>query len=228
MPECTDKMTGTLLHSYELGLLSEPERTRFELHLVECKHCLDELQSFETASRLLVSNGDVGAVLEQTLQGDAVPGSLLRRVWRRLWPQGPVVFKPAILYALLLALLLPAFYGLQGPRELGFQEFQQVIELTPTRSASVATLRKSVGDLGIITFNFRGLEQAESYHLSIQSEDGTVVYDNPEYGSAGEYGRGSLMLPVSELEPGRYELSIENAQSQRAPTRRVHYFRVTE
>ena len=40
---CTDKNIGELIGSYELGLLSEDERRKFENHLFECEYCFQSL-----------------------------------------------------------------------------------------------------------------------------------------------------------------------------------------
>jgi len=40
---CTDPTTGQLIGSYELGLLSDEERKRFESHALECDDCFQDL-----------------------------------------------------------------------------------------------------------------------------------------------------------------------------------------
>ena len=40
---CSDGSVGELLAAYEMGLLSEEDRVRFEQHVVECPTCLAQL-----------------------------------------------------------------------------------------------------------------------------------------------------------------------------------------
>jgi len=56
MKECTNKKIGQLIASYELGLLNEREKTRFENHALECPHCLEELERLYPKLKTLYEN----------------------------------------------------------------------------------------------------------------------------------------------------------------------------
>ncbi|MCP4566861.1 MAG: tetratricopeptide repeat protein [FCB group bacterium] len=59
MDGCRDKRFENLLHAYELGLLSEPDREELELHLMECESCLARTRSFLEPARLLRYDPDL-------------------------------------------------------------------------------------------------------------------------------------------------------------------------
>jgi hypothetical protein len=51
--ECTDESVGTLLGPYCLGILSDEDQERFELHLFDCEFCRQELEEMlPVATRL--------------------------------------------------------------------------------------------------------------------------------------------------------------------------------
>ncbi len=45
--KCIDRKTGALATRYQLGLLSGEEQERFELHLLKCSACVDEIEKMD-------------------------------------------------------------------------------------------------------------------------------------------------------------------------------------
>ena len=62
--DCNDRQTARLLHAYELGLLSDEDRERVELHIHQCEKCFQELKETEQAARLLKYDAQVNRVIE--------------------------------------------------------------------------------------------------------------------------------------------------------------------
>jgi len=53
MADCKDEQFQNMIHAYELDLLSAEDKKAFEIHLLECSHCLNTVREFEkTASHL--------------------------------------------------------------------------------------------------------------------------------------------------------------------------------
>ena len=50
---CTDPGTGSMVGSYELGVLTGTEKRRFEAHLLQCDHCFQELYRAESVASLV-------------------------------------------------------------------------------------------------------------------------------------------------------------------------------
>ncbi len=70
MSSCRDRQLGAMLHHYELGLLSDEDRLRFEAHLLECDNCYERLDRFEKAARLMRTDDSVRAAVSD--QGEPV------------------------------------------------------------------------------------------------------------------------------------------------------------
>ncbi len=212
MTKCTNRDAGNLLHGYEIGILSEEECGRFETHLLECEYCHDLLISFQRQASLLKTGKRVRAFIEDALPEEVGHESALSRIWRHLWPNAPLVLRPAVVYVLVLLLAIPAYQGLRKPGLLTVTEFKQSIHLSPTRAAG-RSLKKSAGDIVLVTFQFDGYRSGGTYQIVIKSEDGAVVYCNNEFSGFDEREIGSLSLAISEMEPGKYRLIISDLQS---------------
>ena len=88
---CTETETGALLTAYELGLLVEPERTRFEGHLAECEACQDSL--YEMAPYISALHDNPADAAARFAEGQtALPAEAgagwLRRIAQVVWPAG--------------------------------------------------------------------------------------------------------------------------------------------
>ena len=59
MSECIDKKLGKLLYAYELGMLQESDRDTFEVHLLECPFCHEQVSQMADAADLLRRDQDV-------------------------------------------------------------------------------------------------------------------------------------------------------------------------
>ena len=65
MSKCINEEIGAMLHAYELGMLSEEDSNRVEVHLLECPHCNQMFLEFLQAARALRSDTEVRPVLEK-------------------------------------------------------------------------------------------------------------------------------------------------------------------
>lgn len=226
MSKCKDPDLGVLLHAYELNVLSEEDIERFEIHLLGCEHCFDQLKNFEQEAALLTSDDEV-----RELVGDAVREEypqaelLLRRLWRYIWPDTPVVFKPALAYLLILLMILPAYHGLKKFTE-GQIRAVQTISLFPGRSTAEDVFKISVGDDGLISFVFRGAVVGESYRVVIECEDGRVVFRDDAFRRFDEYETGRLLLPIVKMKPGGYRLVITDPRVEPPLNKQEYSFKI--
>ena len=104
---CTDPTTGQLIGSYELGLLSDEERKRFEAHTLQCEHCFQDL--YRTAP----------------LIAKMKPASPARR--RRAWP----VLLGAAAALVLIIFAARTFGPSQPPEQLRGTEQGSVVVYAP-------------------------------------------------------------------------------------------------
>jgi hypothetical protein len=230
MSKCTNPKLGDLLHVYELNALSEEDIERFEIHLLECEYCFEQLKSFERQANLLASDEEVKELIrESTMEEYAQPESFLKKLWRYIWPETPLLFKPALAYLLILLLILPAYYGLRKVTETGTETEigpVQNISLTPLRSMGEDVFKISLGKDGLINFVFEGAITGKSYQVIIKSIDGKVVYQDDAFKEFDEYRMGRLLLPLNKMKMGDYQLIITDPQREPPLNRQEYSFRI--
>ena len=228
MSKCTGPEIGALLPAYELNTESEENIERFEMHLLQCEYCFERLRRFEQQASLLSSDDDVKKLVRET-GGDArsQQQTLLRRLWRYVWPEAPLVFKPALAYLLILFMILPAYWGVRELTETRIVPVQTV-NLFPDRSTGEGAFRIGVGNDGLISFVFRGAVAGKAYRVAIQSEDGQVVFEDHTFTSFDEYGTGRLLFPLAEMKPGTYRLMISDPGADAASATQEYSFTIEE
>nr|MBN2278292.1 zf-HC2 domain-containing protein [candidate division Zixibacteria bacterium] len=219
---CTDPETGRLLHAYELGLLSEEERDRFETHLIGCRFCHDQLVRFAPRGVLLKANDKVAETTRRILQEDHLPAG--RRLWKHLWPDRPIILRPLISLIIILLLLWPAYRGLfQNPAE----DARPVKEITliQTRSNQVISFRLKADQNAILAFRYPEGEPGQTHSIRLTKEDSTVIFNSDTFDSFDNFETGRLLLPGGIITPGEYILSVrKSGRPQNSPVR--YYFRI--
>jgi hypothetical protein len=219
MEKCIDPEIGLLLHAYELHALTEEEEQRFEIHLLECQYCLQEFKAFETESVLM----NRSAVLQDALRGlEAEPRR--KTIWSKLWPEVPVLYRPALAYLLLLLMVYPTYRGLvlrqQGPEvrpEATAGELVrpvQKIDLVPARSSETKSFKLGAEPEGIINFVFRGAKPGESYQVVIETEEGKIIQQVKGYRNFDRNGTGTLSVSVRQMKAGTYFLTITDPRGE--------------
>jgi len=229
MSKCTDPKTGEFLHAHELNALTEEDTERFETHLLECEHCFEQLKSFEREANLLVSDEEVKELITKSIAEYQETEPFLKKLWRYIWPETPLFFKPALAYILILLLIIPAYWGLRKATktETGTEiRPVQIINLTPFRSAGEDVLKISSGKDGLISFVFEGAVVGKSYQVIIKSEDGRVIYKNDAFKEFDEYRMGRLLLPLDRMKMGNYHLIITNPQGEPPLNGQEYLFRI--
>ena len=228
MPECRDKKLGALLHAYELSALPEYDAERFEVHLLACEHCLNEVKRFSKAAALIRSDGGIrDAIEKETITEERESESIVERVRKHLWPDTPVIFRPAFSYLLILLLAVPAYRGFVMMRE---NRIRQVLTLNlfPDRSSEENVINRGNQRDGLIGFIFRGALPGGVYRVIIKTEGGKVIFRDDAFSGFDEYETGRLLLPVSRLDPGEYRLIITDTRSSPPLNEQVYLFSLEE
>jgi hypothetical protein len=157
---CTDRDIGKLIGSFELGLLSDQEKLRFENHLLECEYCFQDL--YRTAPlAALIREGEMAPTGEYDLAGEKEAEIIAKkpsekkgifRNLRRSW-----IYAAAGAAAVLVAVFILVW--IQGPEEktdrLRGHDDVSILVLSPVGEvASPTELRwKPVG--GVRTYNVK-------------------------------------------------------------------------
>ena len=207
---CTDPAVGALLHAYELDALPEPEAEQFEKHLLTCRYCYDEVARFADESKLLRFDDMVHRLASRKGAGSGQPRELraTTKLKNYFWPDVPLFLRPAFAFLLVLLLIYPAFLGIRSLSEQKVRTLE-TIDLFPARSSSNVFQISDDRDV-VISFVYPDYEPGQSYPVRLTAEAGNVLYSNDTFSGLDSFGAGKLLVPVSQLRPGSYELSIAN------------------
>lgn len=168
MAQCTDKHFREMLYAYELGLLTDRERSELEMHLLDCPPCRKELLELRETIVLLRGDRDVrkaiellGKEEEEAAEAELEKSEPKKR--RRLLP----TLVPATVLALVVVFLLV------------LKPWQ--IEISPSQEAIAARNRlaimyfDNISDpadslcLGQILTNLLITDLAESHYIQVVS-----------------------------------------------------------
>lgn len=207
--KCTDSTIGELRHAYEIGALSVEDTEKFEIHMLECEACYEEVSQFDDAAELMRSDVEIRREVRQAADAGETRPSLVSTLIKYLWPETPLVFKPAVAFFALALLVYPAYRGMQGSGDSGLREIQSV-SLLPNRSLSNASFLASPGQDGLISFVFPGAEVGMEYRLVIESSDGDEVMSIDSFTGFDQYETGRIVVPLGRLDDGSYRLVISD------------------
>ncbi len=222
MRGCIDQEVGDLRHSYELGLLTDEEADRFSAHILICDCCFAELQRFETHAGLLLGHE---LIRNEVASGDRVRGvePFGARMRRWLWPDAPLLFRPAVALLLIALLVYPAWLGVIDSNSLSpLSE----ISLLPTRSSTTGTFNVPDGQDAVISFICDGCDVDGSYLIEIFDTDGSLLERIDSFSSFDEYETGRLLLTGQLTEPGRYLLVISDVTKDSLVVNQRYTYRI--
>jgi len=73
MSGCPDKRFRDMPWAYEVGLLDDDDRRAFELHIIECPHCRQDLLQFSTAAGIIDRDAEIRLKIRQLAEEEASP-----------------------------------------------------------------------------------------------------------------------------------------------------------
>jgi tetratricopeptide (TPR) repeat protein len=116
MSDCIDKKYQRLIHLYELDLLSDHDKEQFELHMMHCDACFEEIEEFKKASDHLVFSNSVRDTIRSISDSESKTAERAKaiklRFSRRLIP---ITVTVAII--LFLLILKPWYIEISPERE---------------------------------------------------------------------------------------------------------------
>ncbi len=208
MIHCNDKDLGALLPAYELGALSAEDEKRLEIHLMQCEHCLNKVVAFEPSAGVIRNSAKIKeAMIRHTVptQNDTIA----KRLIRYLWPDTPLIFKPALSIMLVLLMAVPAIVGLRIlTQETGDVRPVQMIRLIPNRATVTNKLFIESGLDAAISFAVPDYLPGRLYDLAVIDDQGGEVVRLNSFGSIDERGMGQIIIPHRAMKPGSYLLIV--------------------
>ncbi len=209
MANCTDPSVGSLLPAYELQTLSDDDAKTLELHLMQCDHCLEEALSFEEEAGALRTSDRAREAIRQIAAKSEEKESFWARLLGYLWPQTPLVFRPALTWALVVALAVPAFNSLTSLDDAtDAARPAQTIRLVGMRSATGNILSIESGLDGAIAFAAPGFSEGTEYNAIVLDSAGVETLRLENFGTIDRAGMGQIILPHAMMQPGLYSLVV--------------------
>lgn len=199
MSRCTDPIYHDMLHAWELGMLSDDDRRRFELHLLQCDACAGEAGQFLQPSRLLRNDPDFRPSANEVsfdLPAGKVKTSTVRRNVTRV----------LLAFAAVLILAVPVYRWMRAPGDESAPV--QQLKLVPTRGSGEDIVRRDQGGSLEIRFYVEGASAALPYRVKVSTQHGLPVYTNDKFSDFSNSGTGVLVLQVDDLDTGLYALTV--------------------
>ena len=227
MSNCTDPELGKLLHAYEIGILSEDDTERFEMHMLECEYCTERIIDFEEPMNMLAHDGNVRELIGEGAGIMEKPKSVFQRLVNQLWPPGNLVLKPAILLLILIAFSPAIYHGVRDYTQPSIRVVDQVYNVRTIRSASIQQIsRDQIGDNAVITFFSDYMTQGKKYEMAISLHDSRPLIQ--EVFRFGTSKTVTIFLKLSELENGRYHVQINDPEALPSQKIQEYYFEIIQ
>ena len=209
MSMCNDKDKGQLLHAYELNLLSQEEKDEFEIHLLNCDYCFNEIKEFSPRGKLMVSSPEIKKAL---MEDEASKETHGQKIKRYLWPDNlPVLLKPALLLTILIIAVISLSYNNIYERT-GMIRSAKVLYLTPERASDSPEIYITENDELILNFIYLDFNPKNTYQLVLTDDQGNIIYSNTNFNDFDNYNSGRLIIPENLLNAETYRLNITTNQ----------------
>lgn len=215
MSACIDTVLGQMIHNYELGLLSEKEREKFEIHLLECDYCRALAGEFLDVSRILKQDPDVQAVVDDIMKDeDAEEMNSTKK--------SSNITRLLLTAAAVLVIALPLYKFVFHSDSSGIN---QTIVLSPVRSEVGTAIDLEKG--GDVTINFFVADDyAGPANLVISMVGRDTILIVQDFTDFNEHGMGSITIPVNNFSKGHYMLDINSDTGSDIHINRQYMFRV--
>lgn len=226
MNKCNNPKMGSLLHAYELKTLKEKEAEQFELHILECDYCFNELSSFNDEAAILLSNSEVQQEVELQASSQLHPQAPREKFWQRLWPsRTPVVLKPAFVYGLAALLIILLLVDIGSNNEKDIRPIQS-IGLYQTRSNEMNVFFKDRSDDAVINFIIRDYNRQSDIVVNIRGGDNQLLFSDDNFSDINDNGLAHLYLSLKDMAKGEYSLEIKIPENNPPLDRIIYSFEI--
>jgi hypothetical protein len=222
--KCLQPETGKLIHAYELNTLPEKDIERFETHLLKCTYCFEQVQKFALSAELLLSDDSGKREVESFLrESNLEKPSAFGTFWRYIWPDAPLIFRPAFAMILVLILIYPAYKGIfdRPPSTAGSAK---MIHLLPERSIKAETFSIPADQEIVVSFMYYEYQENKEYSVELIGENNKLIFRDQSFRNFDDYGMAAIVLPASIIRPGSYELIINDTDSTAAIRLQIYRF----
>jgi hypothetical protein len=205
MKRCTEENIGRMLHAYELGQLDPELQDAFEVHLLSCDYCFEQVSQFDEAASLLRTDSAVQRQVRSAAVVEEPWGSFFSRLSELLWPKKHLLLKPALIYLVVALLAFPAYIGI---RQLGERPVNDVQSLLLTGTRSAGGREVTAGEPLVLMFRIDGAREGSKYRVVIQGANGRNIYYNSEFTNFNDREMATVLLYADVLSAGRYTIEV--------------------
>ncbi len=226
MDKCSEPLLENILHAYELGILSDPDREIIELHMMKCEHCFNKSLKFKKTARLLREDEDIKGEIKRIDSEKPHKTSTLASLIYWLWPEKPksVLLKPAIIIGLILIISYPA-YKTFLEKDVTIQPVQ-ILNLYPFRGGQQNVISLDKNGQIVINFVCESAEPGKFYGVTVKTEEGAITFADDRFTGFNASGMGSVRIPSNDFRKGRYSLAVTDMSDEKPVVLQEYYFRV--
>lgn len=199
MSRCPDPEYGDMLHAWELGMLSEEEQRRFELHLLQCEECSEEAGQFVQVGRLLQNDPDFRPSADEFSAAISGDGKKLRFFERK-------VTRLLLVAAVLAIIAVPVYHITLSPGNES--RLAQRLNLVPVRGGEVNMVRRGLGGIVEILFYMEDARPNNEYRVTLTTSDDSLLFLDNHYRGFRANGSGKITIPAMNLPVGICTLII--------------------
>ena len=187
-----------LIHPYELGILSDSDKESFELHILECEECFNQLSDSVNISKELIESNKLKSLFAEKETSNSKTQS-------QNITNFSLLLKPAALVAVILLMIYPSYVGIEKIFNNSLRSVQEIgLVSKRANEINVFSLHK---DKEILLSFLVPVEYTNSTSsLEIKKGDSEVIFEEDNFTGFDTYGVGRILLPSSTLDSGEYLL----------------------
>jgi len=219
MSGCIDPQIGVMLHAYELNALTEAQSESFEAHLLKCDYCFRRVSDFDREAKLLALDPEVRELVISAGPGGEGKDHLMEKIRRYIWPDVPLIFRPALAYLLVLIMIYPVYLGLRGRDHRDIRSIRNTVYLSDLRSVTQRPVLTIDHGEGAVMIYYDEAETDRAYTLVVESDSGREVFRKPNFVRFDRSGNSLVIISRDYLPKGKYLLRIVDprAGAQKRP-----------
>ncbi|MEZ5359797.1 MAG: zf-HC2 domain-containing protein [Candidatus Zixiibacteriota bacterium] len=202
-----------MLPAYEIGALTESDAEKFEQHVLECDACLSALKELQPYNEILrldtETRGNLKVISGNALDSGRRSGSIVQYIW----PDTPLVFRPAISYFLVLLLLGILLWPTDGretkesPVTIDNVGQVQIVTFAGIRDGSEQGFSLSDTRRCLVRFLYTKADKGKPYRVAIENESGETILTEDGF-RFDKNKTGYYLVPRSVMSPGKFTLKL--------------------
>ncbi len=211
--KCTNQRVGALLHGYELQILTSREVEDFELHLMECEMCRNEVAILSASAEFIRTSPESRKFVDIVLENQVRSRTRINRIVSQLWPTNiSAILRPAVLLLLLISIVGLSFFRqtARSVGESGIYPVDILSSLSSTRSVNADQTLKS-SDRNVLTLVFKDTWTDSVYTLRVLSRESSQIYYENSDTRFNTSEATVLLLEPNALPTGEYEIELCDA-----------------